>query len=320
MFGELPKVFDRNFAVNYFLPVSAFLGVSYFLLKYYGLVTNLTQNLTQDLLKGAVLLSLISYFGGVLLLVLNRDLYSILSGYGKFNPFKLFANFERKRYQKMAKEIADLDSEFTSCMQKHIPFPEKSNMRRNRLMSEIVIQFPDQERFILPTPFGNIVRAIEVYSRLTYGIEYSGFWSRMLTVIPADYRNIIENSKGQVDFWINIFFLSVCLLIEILIVWHFTGFYYLLLYGLLLIFIASLFMLRAQSAAQEWGEYVGSAFDVYKNELREKLGLPLPRNRSEEKAMWAKFSQAVLYRIPGILPELSSKTDKQSKKESVSRK
>jgi hypothetical protein len=37
MFSELPKLFDRNFAIAYFLPVSLFLAASTWLLKVMGI-------------------------------------------------------------------------------------------------------------------------------------------------------------------------------------------------------------------------------------------------------------------------------------------
>lgn len=317
MFGELPKIFDRNFAVNYFLPVTAFIAMSYFLLRFYGLAPAFIQSLTQDFLKGAITLSLYSYFGGVLLLVLNGDLYSFLSGYGKFNPFKLFQKLEISRYQKMLTEIEKLDSEYISCINTNREFPEKSRMKRNHIMESIAVQFPDKERFILPTPFGNIVRAVEIYSRRTYGIEYVGGWSRMLTVIPADYRNLIEASKSQVDFWINIYFLSVCLLGEVIIIWHVTHLSYLLGFMILIILFASLLLIRAQSAALSWGDYVSSAFDVYRFKLLDLMGIARPKSREEEIHIWTSFSQAIVYRLPDIMPDYAPLENEPSRKKKI---
>jgi len=304
MFGELPKIFDRNFAVNYFLPVTAFLGLSYFLFSTYGLLPGFTHSIAQDFLKGAVTLSLFSYFGGVLLLILSNDMYAFLSGKGKYNPFRLFQRFESRRFRKMLGEIERLDSEYLRYMEIGKDVPQKVTVTRNRLMGELAVEFPDRERLVLPTPFGNIMRSVEIYSRFIYGFDYFGGWSRMLTVIPSDYRNIIEASKGQVDFWVNTYILSVLYMVEVLVVWRLTGNNILLILAGSLIMLGSSFIIRAQSAAISWGEYIASAFDVYRFKLLDLLGIKRPTTREDEQMLWTRFSQATIYRRPDVLPDL----------------
>jgi hypothetical protein len=204
----------------------------------------------------------------------------------------------------MRNEIDKLDSEYISCVKKNKEFPEKSRARRNRLMREIAIQFPDNEQLILPTPFGNIIQSVETYSRVVYGIEYVGGWSRMLTAIPAEYRNIIESSKNQIDFWINTFVLSVLFMIEVIVVWDFTRVNSMLVVVSFITIVASLLLVRAQTAAQNWGEYVSTSFDVYRNKLLELLAFPRPKSRQEEKQIWRSFSQSIIYRRPDRLPEI----------------
>src|SRR4029079_17509458 len=72
--------------------------------------------------------------------------------------------------------------------------------------------FPDDEASVLPTKFGNTIRAFEVYSRVVYGIESIYGWSRLLGVGPADYPEMMDNEKAQVDFWVNVWFES-CLIV-----------------------------------------------------------------------------------------------------------
>jgi hypothetical protein len=60
--------------------------------------------------------------------------------------------------------------------------------------------------------------------------------------------------------------------------------------------------LRVRSAAVEWGEVVKSAFDVFLPELHKKLEFPIA-TREEERQMWERFSQAIIYRLPSSLPE-----------------
>jgi len=62
--------------------------------------------------------------------------------------------------------------------------------------------------------------------------------------------------------------------------------------------------IRATSSAKEWGDFVKSAFDVYRFKLLESLGIDLPKDKEEEKLVWQKYSQAIIYRLPDSLPIL----------------
>jgi hypothetical protein len=83
---------------------------------------------------------------------------------------------------------------------------------------------------------------------------------------------------------------------------------------LLFILLGTLAPLRATSAAREWGDLVKSAFDVYRFNLLESLGIELPKSRQEEKALWTKYSQAIIYRLPERLPALKGAGNPPGKK------
>src|SRR3972149_10878844 len=105
MFGELPKLFDRNFAVGFFLPVAIFVTLSGVILSRYGFVPNIVSYLATDLLVGTTIIGLISWVGGIVLLAVNRDLYRLMEGYRTYNPLKLFSWFEKQRFQKTKDEL-----------------------------------------------------------------------------------------------------------------------------------------------------------------------------------------------------------------------
>jgi hypothetical protein len=71
----------------------------------------------------------------------------------------------------------------------------------------------------LPTRFGNAIRSFEVYSRIIYGLEAIDGWPRLLAVIPADYRQAIDDAKAQVDFWVNIWMGSLLIWMGSLLIW-----------------------------------------------------------------------------------------------------
>lgn len=304
MFGELPKLFDRNFAVGFFLPVAIFVSLSGVILNSYVFQEGISNYLEIDLLAGTTVLGLLSWVGGIVLLAVNRDLYRFMEGYGTYNPMKLFRWFEQSRYRKSVKELEELDEEYLDCIESKKEFSAQSRKKRNKLMSQLAEEFPDQEEHLLPTPFGNVLRSFETFPRVTYGLDSIPAWGRLLAVIPKDYIELIDGAKSQVDFWANLGLIFVLLQIEYVGLALATGNQLNWWVVLLWVVLGTIAPLRATSSAREWGDYVKSAFDVFTPKLRETLGIELPKNRDEEFAQWQKFSQAIIYRAPEQMPEL----------------
>jgi hypothetical protein len=312
MFSELPKLFDRNFAIAYFLPVSLFMVVSTWLLNSFGYWSNIATIFTGNTLFDATLAVFAAWIVGILLLVLNREIYRILEGYGNYNPLKLFESRTQKNYKKKVERLDWLDENFASLT-------AEQRSERTKLMKELVKSFPDQEGLILPTAFGNVLRAFEVYPRVMYGFEGIDGWPRIQAVLPKDYRELIEDAKAQVDWWVNLGVMSFLFLIEFWYVvfakWGLTPAWYITMLNILLPLATYLLLnlvlsSRATSAAIGWGDYVKSAFDIYRFALLESLGIDAPKNREEERKLWTRFSQAILFNLPESLPELNKPTKK----------
>lgn len=309
MFGELPKLFDRNFVIGFFLPVAIFITFSILIVNPYPLGVQVIDFLKSDLLVGTTALGLLSWVGGIVLLALNRDLYRTMEGYRKYNPLKLFGWMEKRRYESMISELEKLNDEFRECINSKTEFPIKSRTRRNELMRQLAEEFPDKEEYLLPTPFGNVLRSFEVYPRYMYGFEAIDGWGRLLAVIPKDYLELIDAARAQVDFWVNLGVVFILLQIEYIVLAFITRTPLQWWVVLLFIVLGTLAPLRATSAAREWGDFVKSAFDVYRFKLLESLGIDLPKNREEERVLWTKYSQAIIYRLPDTLPDLKKSSD-----------
>ncbi len=310
MFGELPKLFDRNFVIGFFLPVAVFITISILIVNPYAFGIQAVDFLTTDLLVGTTTIGLLSWVGGIVLLAVNRDLYRLMEGYGKYNPLKLFSWLEKRRYQRVVNELEKLDDEFRESINSDEEFPAKSRTSRNDLMRQLAEEFPDKEEYLLPTPFGNVLRSFEIYPRFMYGLEAIDGWGRLLAVIPKDYLELIDAARAQVDFWVNLGVVFILLQIEYIGLAYTTGTPLQWWVVLLFIGLGTIAPLRATSSAREWGDFVKAAFDVYRFNLLESLGIDIPKDREEEKVLWKKYSQAIIYRLPDALPELKKQETK----------
>jgi hypothetical protein len=183
-------------------------------------------------------------------------------------------------------------------------------------MLKRVTQFPDHDRWLLPTAFGNIIRAFEVYPRIMYGLESIQGWTRLLAVIPKEYRDLVDTAKAQTDFWVNLSFLSFLIIAEyigISLYTHNLGMPFLPLVAAGVTCGASY---MARKAAEEWGEWVKASFDVFLPELHAKLGFSPPETMEQEQEFWKGFSQAIIYRFPSSLMAVRDKWNPKKDNES----
>ena len=305
MFAELPKLLDRNFAVGFFLPMIIFICFGVGFLQIVGIGQDLLSNLGLDLLIETTIIGLVSWSGGILLLGANRDILRFLEGYGSYNPLRIFIKFQLRSYQNLEKQISDLETRYSDQGN----LSEEDTDLLNQCYRNRIRRFPDQEKFVLPTPFGNAIRAFEVYPRLMYGIESIVFWPRLWAVIPQDFRNFIESSKTHMDFWVNLGVLNFLFGVEVFAVGIseifekmgarlvFTGGAF-----LLCLLVGALCLYRSTKAATQWGETVKTAFDLFLPDLARRMGLSLPLIRGQEKEFWRNISIAVDFARDDYLP------------------
>lgn len=316
MFSELPKLFDRDFAIGFFLPIACFFAAFYGLLDSFHL-TNFIPPLKEPakeagtgeagLLVGTTIIGLATWLFGVLLLVLNRLIYRLFEGYIWPLNTDWARRVELQRLKRLRKNTQNTVIEEKRCRDQGKTSPILTE-EGNKLKRQQAERFPDLKIYVLSTAFGNTIRVFERYPKIMYGIESTYGWPRLLTVIPKDFRQLIDSAKAQTDFWLNLWLLS----------YLFMGSYVYLAFwkedfhGLWLLFLAVVVAwiasVSATAAAGAWGSMVKTAFDVFLPDLYKKLGFtPSPNvvssvQPSSEWETWNTFSQAIIYRFRPSLP------------------
>jgi len=296
VFGELPKLLGRDFAIGFFLPFAVLLAVTVGLLDAFDVTPALLDRLDENLLIGTTVAGAAAWLGGVALLGINRAVYRFFEGYGALNPLRLLAWLERRRFTKLKARIAQARADGRGSP----PRPSRTGL--GRLMRAEVREFPEEEH-LLPTRFGNALRAFEVYPRIMYGLDSIPGWLRLLAVIPKEFLGMVDEAKAQADFWLNLWLVGLVVTAEwgvLAAVEHaWAPTWWVPVAALAAAWFSSR---RALAAVQDWGEMVKAAFDVFLPDLYKKLGAMPVESRQEEQKIWMAFSQAVLYRRPKLLP------------------
>jgi hypothetical protein len=298
LLGELPKIFGKEFLVGYFLPAVILVVAAAISLESAGalpvfrfftkaFVEADEKRIAVHLGVALVIIWMIATF----LLVTNFKIIRALEGYGTLNPARLLTRRTLRVFNKLHRQISRIDAQK--------PLSDDQLSLRRRLRMRLANEFPESKQLILPTRFGNIVRAFERYPQIIYNIDAIRSWTRLQAVLPDPYKSSLDAAKAILDFYINLWFGSVLITISALIgIFSSSGgssramFLIAFLGSLSAILVAK----SAQSAAAQWGELVKGAFDLYRGELCRQLGFELPRSIERERQMWAPICRTMIYR------------------------
>lgn len=298
-FGSIPKLFDRNFAIGYFLPAGLIVGlVALVLHAFHRLPSWLTFDAAAKFIDAAVV-AVGTWLLAVLLVAINRTLVRTLEGYTLEDWAPPVFDFLKRRWISRYRGRAEpplRHQEPVDQARTEGRAPPPTPAGHAAALRKAVERFPDQQAHVLPTGFGNRYRAIEVYPRVVYGLDAIPAWSRLQAVLPKDFTERIAEALAQLNFCINLLLAGVVTLV---------------LYGSLafgtqsmpawwlpaIAAAAVVFGYRAAGdALGQYGELVKSAFDLYRGDLAGRLGLELPRAAEQERAMWTEVSRVMIYR------------------------
>jgi hypothetical protein len=305
MFSGLNKILDRNFVVGFALPAILFMFLASYIAKLFSLLPSYPDLRGKDAFADTTLFAMITLGLALVLMVLNWNILRILEGYWYWDLGRKVNGYFVKRWNALSETIAELQSR---RKQQGAAFGEMRELMRAQ--EEFAERFPLKATAVLPTKFGNALHAFEDYPRQAYEIDSIPGWSRLLAVVPKDYRELIEESRGDMNFWMNTWFLSYFLLAEYLglAAWfRETPLVWLVIPALIFaIFFCSE---QATKAAVAWGHWVKGAFDVFLLDLLKKLGYKTPLTLAAVREICKKLSQSMIYRTATPLMETEKHRD-----------
>jgi hypothetical protein len=305
MFAEISKSFAQSFLVGHLLPAILFVAFAKFVVGYsesQGLIVffehlSKAENLADLGIFGVIL--------GLLLSTINRELIRFFEGYGALNPFRLLFLIpharvnERLRFQRLDSRIDELSDQAEN------PQAGKETLfDLGALQVRFAGEFPESERLVLPTRFGNTIRAFERYSDVAYNFEAIEGTNRLSPFVEEAMRSEISWVKSKVDFWVNI---SV-LLVASAILWAAIvrapvacTVPIALPIGLAAAYVP---IILARHAAFEWGVNVKASIDLALPKLAETLGYEIPIEAEKQQQFWRLLSQHFLLRDATTLHDL----------------
>jgi len=311
MFSSLPKLADRTFVIGYLLPTLLFVCALAALFSNQPLVQGLIFGETQgwDKIFGLVVGV---WAAAVFLQFVNTYLIKFLEGYER--PIKNWRSLKAEK-QRAFDALDGRLKELWEKINARVELSESEQYEFERKSIAFHRNFPSTRSRLLPTKFGNAIRAFEQYGNEVYGADSVALWSHLSTVVPKDFSSAIGDARAQVNGLVNVICFSALFALVALA----RAAYSLALSAggnasrpldeqslqIVLFMLAALAAVALAVGAYAlairrvyvWGAYVKAAFDCYLPELAKKLGFRMPAAPEKQKELWAAISQRVAYHL-----------------------
>ncbi len=171
----------------------------------------------------------------------------------------------------------------------------KDESSQDAARSRLYFEFPPHEGLLLPTRLGNVLRAAEEYSYRVYGVDAAIWWPRLSEVMTDRFRASVQGAFIPMVALLNLTtaFLLVALLgggVLVVMGDRWEVFVAVFVGGL----VTANFCYRAAVAqAGAYGRWIRAAFDLYRHDLLEKIGLEVPAALGREYQLWRALNHWV---------------------------
>jgi hypothetical protein len=299
MFTTLPKLFDKNLVVGFLMPVILGLIAIAWLFPELTILAPLRSLSANDESLGKLTyLILLSYGLGIILAMINTLQYRILEGY---LPPISWLDISRSRHKRKRQELW---AEYDNLRHQG---KESDRPRADVLLRQLVTDYPPKTLPVMPTAFGNAIRAFEAYPVNAYGADAAPIWLRLAAVIPKDFADGLNDARAQVNFLLNLLYIllliGVAALLRSALGVHWNLLWHALwsgdvtrwtadpvaLAGAAAIALAWPIYSFAVTSAKAWGDVVKAAFDCFLPALIKQLGYAPPRSDAERQALWREL-------------------------------
>jgi hypothetical protein len=291
--SDVTGLLSRYFVVGFFAP--AFFGLlALTLLATSDFYPSWLEPQTET---GLLFVGSLAVLVGLLLEGLNYPLIRLFEGYPLLSRrSRRIADWLKARQLTVYNELAT-----TKALAQSATTTEDEYASGALAWSRLDTTFP-RAQDILPTRFGNVVRAFENYAHDRWGLDAIPVWPRIEALLSEQERDLHVAAKTYVAFFLNCIVVASLVgaaLIADAVVNQPLSSLWLWLYVVPFL-LALLFYRFAVDAAARWGSEVRSSIDLHRLELYERLGLRPPHDIDDERSNIAPaVTNLLLY---GIAP------------------
>lgn len=310
LLGELKGWFGRAFLLAVWLPVFVFASTAWAVYLAgagklaSGAAAWATWRADEKILLSVVFILVVTLVAFVLDFA-QVSITRLFEGYWAELP--LLRTLGRRWRHSYELEISRLDQRLEHLSEK---IPELEAAARpveplkaelNRLTQRRLLCFPPPgfETHLMPTRFGNLYKAAELYPYARYGMDSVIIWPRLREVLPDKIVERLQEVKTAVDFLLLFSVLSILFsLLAVPYLWAQGAQARLVLACASGLPLGWLSYRAAISPAQAYTELLKVTFDLHRKALLKALGLSVPVTLSQEQALWRDISDFIFRGIP----------------------
>jgi hypothetical protein len=324
-FANYLEKLGSNFLVAAMIPSLALVVASILMFDPILHVSNAFQDAqgTYQLIGFGLIIFICTVIVGFTLTALNTFILKMFEGYVKIPLLDFFYRKNLRIHRQKAYRLAD----HRQRLKKRIilledlmdenPWlkgeVEDLKAKYYQSASEYSLQYPDDWNDILPTRFGNTLKAAENYPGERYGFDGVMLWPRLIEVVSKEYRLTLDNTRNELSFLVNMSLLSVtfsafCILAIFITMWttevvsadwsviqtFFVTVSKYLIAALLGLVSGRLFYNASIYSLGTYGLTVRSSFDLFRLELLKKLELIQPKNSKDEFNTWKNLNEFIV--------------------------
>jgi hypothetical protein len=301
-----------NFIVASFIPSLAF--VISIVILFQPTSPNLIDLITDEknpILYGSILLFISSGIIGFTLTSLNTFILKVFEGYILIWRIPFLKQREIKKAKRLLMKQYLIRMKITRLEKtqnvRFEKFIEGLKTKEYELKADYQYTFPNDRSQLLPTEFGNILKAAENYAGERYGIDAVPLFTRLIHVVPENFQKRIDQSLDQLSFLVNCAVLATIFglisliagltelsapLLDSTPIDSRKTFVYFSSVCISLV-VAKIFQRASLVNVSNYGELIRSVFDLFRFELLKQLKIDLPENSSLEKITWKKISDFI---------------------------
>jgi len=170
------------------------------------------------------------------------------------------------------------------------PGEKLTETQRNARLYEIYTRYPSPDG-VGPTAFGNILAATSDALWTGYRIDLTATWSQMRDVLAADPAREkaladVDAAKVDLDTLLNVAMVAVLFAFQGLVIFVALGDFSFLPWAILGVVLGYVAYRAACQKAITWGDGVQAAYDLYRDKLREALGVRKTTDFQEQSELW----------------------------------
>lgn len=236
------------------------------------------------------------------LMALNTYIFKLHEGYVFFHHFPFLRKAHLGKAQALILKREALKKRIAVIERKKFRYGGRLDETLNRLKrryfsvaAEYDSNYPPSLDDILPTKFGNILRASESYAATHYGLDGVAFWPLLIAVIPPEYQKAIDAARNELAFLVNMSFLAIVFFVfcVMAIPFEYNALPYMLA-GLVALCCNAFFNQAATYSVSSFGVMIRSAFDLFRLDLLKQFRLKAPTDSVEEFYIWKNLNEFIV--------------------------